>query len=154
MGAGGSRLGRGVKEAARAFDSADARPRVVVVLGDGEDPERAAHLGLDAARQAEIRAVVAAFGSPAGAPVPAQTGTLKDVHGRPVVSRANPDRLAELAAGTGGLILPTDEAGRLDRDALLAAVRRDAPSTACSWLDQERANYRPCGIPGHSQTTA
>jgi Ca-activated chloride channel family protein len=134
---GGSRLGEGVEAAARAFDTADPRPRVVVVLGDGEDPERGRSLGLEAARHARMRVVAAAFGSAAGAPVPAQTGTLTDARGRPVVSRAHPERLAELAEGTGGRILETDAGGRLDRAALLAAVRRDAPRAGAGFVERQ-----------------
>ena len=136
MAAGGSRLDQGMAAAVRAFDARDARPRVVVILGDGEDPDRRADLGLEAARHAQIRTVAAAFGSAAGAPVPAQTGTLKDSHGRPVVSRAHPERLAELAEGTGGELIRTDSAGRLDRAALLAAVRRDAPRSGAGFIER------------------
>jgi len=136
MAAGGSDLEQGISAAVRAFELADARPRVVVVLGDGEDPSRSDDVGLEAAARAGARAIVATFGTEAGAPVPAQTGTLQDAHGRPVVSRAHPERMGELANGTGGVLVRTDSSGRLNRDELLAAVRRDAPRSGAGFIER------------------
>jgi Ca-activated chloride channel family protein len=133
---GGSRLGAGVEAALGAFQASDTRPRVLLVLGDGEDPGRAPTLGLEAAREALVRVVSVAFGTAAGAPVPAQTGTLRDADGKPVVSRALPERLAELAAGTKGRFLHADSAGRVERGAVLAAVRREAPSAASGFVER------------------
>ena len=133
---GGSRLARGVDAAIPAFGIADTRPRVLVVLGDGEDPEEHAELGEAALRTARIRVVAAAFGSAAGAAVPAARGTLLDARGRPVVSRARPETLAQLATATDGRLLETDSAGRLDRRALLAAVRRDAPRAGAGFVER------------------
>jgi len=136
MAAGGSHLAQGISAAVRAFEVADARPRVIVVLGDGEDPTRSVDVGLEAATRAGARAITATFGTAAGAPVPAQTGTLKDAHGRPVVSRAHPERMAELATGTRGSIMRTDSSGRLNRSELLAAVRRDAPRSGAGFVER------------------
>ena len=130
MEAGGSRLEAGVEAAAAAFRGASVRPRVIVVLGDGEDPERAAPV--DAARAAAVgaRVVGAWFGREDGASVPTPAGALRDASGREVRSRADPETLEALARATGGVVLRGDAAGRIDRERLLAEVRRDAPRGA------------------------
>lgn len=124
--AGGSRLDRGVREAIRAFRPESARPRVLLVLSDGEDPERREALGLEAIAPLGARVIAAGFGSAAGAPVPVHGSPLLDASGHPVSSTADFGRLAALADPTGGALFRTDRFGTLDTAALVAAVRRDA----------------------------
>ena len=129
MRARGSRLGDGVRAALGAFEPASLRPRVLLVLSDGEDPSPASvrDLGAAEAARAGVRVLAAAFGTTGGAPVPDGDVSLRDGEGREVRSRADPARLERLARATGGALLATDAAGALRLDEAVAALRRDAP---------------------------
>jgi Ca-activated chloride channel family protein len=126
----GSRFDAGVRAAIRAFRPESRRPRVLVLLSDGEDPERRESSGLEAIAPLGVRVIAVAYGSEDGAPVPVRGGVLQDRQGRPVSSRADPARLAALADATGGALFRADRFGRVDGAAVLAAVRRDAARDA------------------------
>ncbi len=132
MRAQGSRLGEGVRAALAAFEPASPRPRVLLVLSDGEDPNPASlrDAGAAEASRAGVRVLAAAFGTAAGAAVPDGDVPLRDGEGRLVHSRADPARLARLAQATGGMLLETGPSGALRLDLALPALRRDAPRTA------------------------
>jgi Ca-activated chloride channel family protein len=122
----GSSLGAGVRAALTAFEAGSARPRLVFVLSDGEDPERRSDLGAGDALRAEARVLAAAFGSEAGANVPDHGLPLRDATGAIVVSRRRTDRLERLASATGGALFNADAWGEIDLDAAVAELRRDA----------------------------
>jgi Ca-activated chloride channel family protein len=126
----GSRFDAGVRAAIRAFRPESQRPRVLVLLSDGEDPERSETSGLEAIAPLGVRVIAVAFGSEEGAPVPVRGGVLSDRRGRPVSSRADPARLGALADATGGTLYRADRFGRVDGAAVLAAVRRDSARDA------------------------
>ena len=132
----GSRFDAGVREAIRAFRPESPRPRVLLLLSDGEDPERNEASGLEAIAPLGVRVVAVAFGSEAGAPIPVRGGVLHDRSGRPVESRADTARLAVLADRTGGALFRTDRFGRVDAAAVVAAVRRDAASDTEGFVDR------------------
>ena len=123
---GGSHLGAGVAAAAAAFEVASERPRVLLALSDGEDPDPTGELGASAAQHAGARVVGVALGSDAGAGVPDGATMLNDSRGRPVVSRRDAPRLAALATATDGASFAGDRWGDVDEDALLDALHRDA----------------------------
>jgi Ca-activated chloride channel family protein len=120
-----SHLGDGVRAALEAFEVGSQRPRVLFVVSDGEDPDRRDLGAADAARR-RVRAITAALGSEIGASIPVGSRPLRDRDGTAVVSRRHSDRLARLAAGTGGESFVGDEWGRIDFDRAAAAIRRDA----------------------------
>lgn len=122
----GSSLGAGVRAALTAFEAGSARPRLIFVLSDGEDPERSSDLGAGDALRAETRVLAAAFGSEAGASVPDHGLPLRDAEGAVVVSRRRTDRLERLASATGGAVFSADAWGGIDLDAAVAQLRRDA----------------------------
>jgi Ca-activated chloride channel family protein len=124
----GSSLGAGIHAALAAFEPASVRPRVLLLLGDGEDPERALDDGLATAEalRADVRIVAAAIGSERGANIPDHGVPLRDAAGELVRSRADAARLAVLAAATGGRLLPTDAFGAIDVAAAVGEIRRDA----------------------------
>jgi Ca-activated chloride channel family protein len=119
-----SHLGDGIRAALEAFEAGSQRPRVVFVVSDGEDPDRRDLGAADAARQ-RVRAITVALGSEIGSHVPDGPRPLRDRGGATVVSRRRADRLARLAAETGGESFVGDEWGRIDFDRAAAAIRRD-----------------------------
>jgi Ca-activated chloride channel family protein len=131
-----SHVGAGVRAALAAFEDGSERPRVLVVLSDGEDPERRRDLGAVEARRADVRVLAAAFGSEAGATLLDHGVPLLDAEGRTVVSRRDLERLERLAADTDGALFAADAWGELDLDAAAAAIRRDAGSAGAAF--QER----------------
>ncbi len=124
---GGSRLGAGLRAALEAFEAESVRPRTLLVLGDGEDPEHG-ELPLSAVSRAGVRVVAAAFGSEGGAPVPEGASWLRDAAGETVISRRAREPLLRLAAATDGELLVTDRFGAIDDARAVAALRRDAGS--------------------------
>jgi Mg-chelatase subunit ChlD/tetratricopeptide (TPR) repeat protein len=121
-----SDLGDGVAAALRAFEAASERPRVLVVLSDGEDPAGGDDAAAAALARAGVRLVTIALGSEEGVPVPDRGGWLRDDRGRTVVSRRDAERLARWAALGDGAAFTGDRWGAIDLAAALAAIRRDA----------------------------
>lgn len=121
----GSDLAAGIGAAIGAFDGGD-RPRVVVVLSDGEDPVAGRPVGDELAVHGGVRVVAVGLGSEAGAQVPDSGVPLLDTAGRPVVSRRDAARLARLAGATDGAFFAADRWGDVDLEALRDAIRRDA----------------------------
>jgi len=126
----GSELGAGVREAIAAFEDGSRRPRVLLLLSDGEAPlgQDESDLGTPEAVQAGVRVVAVGLGSDAGATVPDHGVPLLDGAGRVVISRRDQARLAALVTATGGELEPTDAFGAVDPAHLLARLRRDAPN--------------------------
>lgn len=126
VGVGGSQRSDGIRQALGAFSDASARPRVMLVLSDGEDPLGGdpSQGGAEAARAA-VRVVGVAFGSQEGARVPDGDTWLRDRHGRDVLSRVDPAPLERLAEMTDGRAFRADRWGEVDTRAVLDAVRRD-----------------------------
>jgi Ca-activated chloride channel family protein len=121
----GSKLGAGVATAVTAFESGSERPRVLVVLSDGEDPRRREAVGIATATSAAARAVTIALGTETGSFVPDGPRPLVDEVGETVRSHRDRDRLARLAEETGGRAFDGDAFGRIDFAAAAAEVRRD-----------------------------
>jgi Ca-activated chloride channel family protein len=122
----GSSLGSGVRSAIGAFEAGSERPRLIVVLSDGEDPRRSGDLGIPDALRAEVRVLTAAFGSETGARVPDHGVPLRDAAGAAVISRRRADRLERLASASGGVALRANEWGELDLRQLETALQRDS----------------------------
>jgi Ca-activated chloride channel homolog len=122
----GSEIGAGIAAAAAAFEAASERPRLLLALSDGEDPDATGDLGANAAQRAGARVVAVALGSDGGASVPDGAATLQDSRGRPVVSRRDLQRLMALATATDGVVFAADRWGDVDEGALLGALKRDA----------------------------
>lgn len=123
-----SNLDDGVRATLAAFDPASLRPRVLLVLGDGEDPSGRgdAQAAAAEAARAGVRILAVALGSDAGSPVPDHGAALRDAAGEVVRTRRDAARLAALAAGTGGRLLRADIFGALDPSEAVREIRRDA----------------------------
>lgn len=124
----GSDLGDGLRAALAGFDAASARPRVLLLLSDGEDAAQRAVDG-SAAAAAGVRILAVAIGGSGGAAIPDGDRMLRDGAGAVIRTRADSGRLAALAEATGGALLPADAFGGLDLAAALAAIRRDAAAS-------------------------
>jgi len=133
---GSSDVRAGIRAALPAFEAGSTRPRIVFLLGDGEDPERRRDLGAAEAARAGVRVVVAAFGTERGATVPDHGVPLVDRSGRTVVSRRQLERLGSLATDTDGALLASDEWGDIDLAAATRAIRRDAGGAAAAWVER------------------
>jgi Ca-activated chloride channel family protein len=120
-----SRIDAGVRAALSAFEAGSERPRVVMLLGDGEDPERRRDLGSAIAVRADARVLAAGFGTAIGSPLDDHGVPLLGESGQPVVSRRDLERLARLAAETDGALFEADAWGEIDLDAAAAEIRRD-----------------------------
>lgn len=133
----GSRLAVGIEAALEVFEPDAARPRTLLLLSDGEDPEAAPTLGIAAARRAEARVVSVAFGSEAGAHVRDGGIALRDADDALVVSRRDARRLERVADATGGVAIASDAAGRIDTPALVAALGGGEANEARAWTTRK-----------------
>ena len=127
-----SRIGKGLEAALSAFAGQAPRPRVLLLLSDGEGPSSELEAALDDLVRAEVRSVTVAVGTRQGAPIPADTaagshGTfLHDAFGEEVISRLRLATLERIAQATSGTLLRTDAWGDVDPDVLVAELRRGA----------------------------
>jgi Ca-activated chloride channel family protein len=141
VGRAGSNLADGVQAALGAFGA--ERPRVLVLLSDGEDPLRRGVSGPAAeAARAGVRVVSLGFGSEDGSPVPDGDAALRDRRGREVVSRRDAEALARLAEMSDGAFFAADRWGELDVDAVRSAVRRDVAPAAGETVERRVAAVR------------
>lgn len=129
VGTPGSDLADGVQTALAAY--AAERPRVLVLLSDGEDPLRrgVATPATEAARMA-ARVVTLGFGSDDGARIPDGDAWLRDRRAREVISRRDQEALARLAEMTDGAFFAADRWGELDLESVVAEIHRDVAPAA------------------------
>jgi Ca-activated chloride channel family protein len=118
----------GLRAAQGAFETGSERPRMVFLLGDGEDTVRRGDAGAGEALRADVRVLAAAFGTEAGSTLDDHGAPLLDRSGRAVVSRRDLARLEALCAATDGALFAADAWGEIDLGAAMAAIRRDAGS--------------------------
>jgi len=122
----GSALADGVRAALAAFEAGSERPRLLLVLSDGEDSGGASELPLAEAGRQQVRVLAAALGSEAGAMLPDHGASLLDASGLPVVSRRSLAPLERLAEATGGAVFRADASGALEIDRLAESLHREA----------------------------
>lgn len=130
----GSNLASGVRAALGAYEEGSLRPRVLVVLSDGEDPWHGGELARVAAEAARagVRSLAVAFGSEAGAAIPDHGAPLRDASGAAVRTRRELRALERLTDATRGALFLADAFGGVDVASLAAQARRDvagAPGT-------------------------
>jgi Ca-activated chloride channel family protein len=139
---GSSHLAAGVRSALDAFEAGSNRPRLLVVLSDGEDPQRHSDLAASEALRADVRVLAIAFGTEVGATVPDHGVALVDRWGRTVVSRRDLTQLTALASATDGRVFPADVWGQIDFDAAVREIRRDAGSTPGALVERRVSAVR------------
>lgn len=104
---GGTDIASAIRMAIAAFGKGEGMSRALVLMTDGEDLEAS---GVEAAKEAAaagIRIFTIGFGSPSGSLIPVRTENgrndfVRDESGRPVTSKLDSSRLAEIAKETGG----------------------------------------------------
>jgi Ca-activated chloride channel family protein len=104
---GGTDIASAIRMAVAAFGKGEGMSRALVLMTDGEDLEAS---GVEAAKEAAaagIRIFTIGFGSPSGSLIPVRTENgrndfVRDESGRPVTSKLDSSRLAEIAKETGG----------------------------------------------------
>jgi Ca-activated chloride channel family protein len=122
----GSALAEGVRAALAAYESGSERPRVLLVLSDGEVNAGSRELPLAELRRAEVRVLAAGFGREQGAMLPDHGAPLLDASGLPVVTRRSLAPLSRLAEATGGELFRADVSGGLAVSRVTRALQRDA----------------------------
>jgi len=145
----GSRAETGLDAALEAFDPESARPRVVLLLSDGEHGSLEDSPTLTDLRRAEVRVVTVAFGSEAGATIPESSGTLHDSLGREVVTRRVLASLRYAARATDGANFAADRWGAIPAARLRRALREEAGLAGDGWIERRVAATRvglPAGI--------
>ncbi|MAE96360.1 MAG: hypothetical protein CL910_17050 [Deltaproteobacteria bacterium] len=131
----GSRGAAGLLAVLPAFDRSGLRPRLLLVVSDGEVGVIPAAVR-ERMVEAELRVVTALLGTERGSRLPDHGRYLRDREGREVVSQREVGRFAELVEATGGRIFLADEWGEIDFSALIGEVRRDAVPDAEGMIER------------------
>jgi len=129
---GGTDIGSAIDTAMTAFGKAEGVQRALIIMTDGEDLDGNA---VDAAKKAAaqgIRIFTIGIGSPQGSLIPIRTDDgrndyVRDEQGKPVQSRLDEKRLAEIAQATGGFYAPLspDVARKIYDDGIEPMATRD-----------------------------
>ena len=135
----GSALADGVRAALAAFEAGSERPRVLLVLSDGEDSGGGRDLPLGEASRAGVRVLAAGFGREEGAMLPDHGVSLLDASGLPVVTRRSLAPLERLAEATGGEVFRADASGALATARVARSLHRDAGRAGGLVVRRERA---------------
>jgi Ca-activated chloride channel family protein len=125
-----SRLDEGLRAALSVFEAGSERPRVVWLLGDGEDPEHRGDPGAAELARADVRVLAAGFGTEVGSTLDDHGTPLLDASGKTVVTRRDLARLERLTQATDGQLFAADAWGEIDLAAAIAATHRDAGTSA------------------------
>ena len=139
----GSDLPAGIHAALAAFEPSSLRPRVLLLLSDGEDPARTGDEQAAAAEaaRADVRILAVAVGTDEGSVVPDHGVPLRDAAGAQIRTRRDVPRVRALAEGADGRLLPTDRFGAIDAMAAVREIRRDAARAPGRWWS---AASQPC----------
>lgn len=132
----GSQLASGIEAALDAFDLESARPRVLLILSDGEVSHRSLAETIGELRRAGVRVIAAAFGSEEGGQIPVRGRPLRDAWGETVVSRRETRQLALLADQSDGALFRADRWGAVEIAAMVEGIRRDARATPDGWIER------------------
>ncbi len=125
----GSDGAAGLQAALPAFEGSGPRPRLLLLLSDGEVGRVPASV-LEDLKRADTRVVTVLLGTEPGGPIPDRGRLLLDADGRTVRSRRVLADLAPVVEATGGRSFLADAWGEVDLRGLVAEIRRDAIPTA------------------------
>ncbi|HEY8903041.1 MAG TPA: VWA domain-containing protein, partial [Chthoniobacterales bacterium] len=129
---GGTDIASSIDTAIEAFGKAEGVQHAMIIMTDGEDLDGNA---VDAAKKAAaqgVRIFTIGIGSPQGSLIPIRTDDgrndyVRDEQGKPVQSRLDEKRLAEIAQATGGFYAPLspDVARKIYDDGIEPMATRD-----------------------------
>jgi len=119
----------GLRAALPAFSTSGPRPRLLLVLSDGEIGRLPKSLVSEVA-EADARVVAVLLGTEAGGAIPDRGRPLRDAEGKRVHTRRVLADLAPLVEASGGRLFLADGWGEVDLRALVTEIRRDAIPTA------------------------
>lgn len=131
----GSDLGDGIRKAIALLSSRASPTRDIILFSDGEDLDEGLDAAIREAGRRGIRVDTVCSGTPAGGPVPARGGGFVTESRGPVVSRADPEKMKSIAAGTGGIFLAAEAS-----PGTLAARLRSPGSASSGWSNREPAD--------------
>lgn len=132
----GSRLGRGLQASLEAFGDDRLRPRIVLVLSDGEGSAAVPDEVLAQLSHASVRVVNVALGTEGGSVIPTPGGPLRDSRGREVRSHRESRGLARIARATRGVLLLADAWGVVAPEALRHELRRGAHTIGAGLIER------------------
>lgn len=105
----GTALGEALRVARTSAEFSGGPSPAIVLISDGENHEGDAESEAAAAKAAGLLVITVGVGSAQGAPVPEQGGGYKTLaDGSPVISRMDPQMLAQIAQAGGGTFLPLE----------------------------------------------
>ncbi len=104
---GGTNLAAAIRVAEEAFGKAEGQTRALIILTDGEELDADGVAAARSAAEKGIRIFTVGIGSPEGSLIPIRTEDgrqdfVRDQAGKPVQSKLDESRLAEIASATGG----------------------------------------------------
>lgn len=107
---GGTNIAAAISTAEEAFGKAEGQTRALIILTDGEELDADGIAAAKRAKDLGIRIFAIGIGSPEGSLIPfrGQDGRqdfVRDSSGKPVQSRLDSKRLAEIAEATGGFYI-------------------------------------------------
>ncbi|MBE2202817.1 MAG: VWA domain-containing protein, partial [Chthoniobacterales bacterium] len=108
---GGTNIASAIAVAEQAFGKAEGQTRALVILTDGEELDADGVAAAKRAAEQGIRIFTVGIGSTEGSLIPVRTEDgrqdfVRDTTGKPVQTRLDESRLAEIAKTTGGFFLP------------------------------------------------
>lgn len=121
--------GAGFETALPGFEGSGLRPRVILVVSDGEIGRLRPEV-VDALVEQDVRVLASFVGTEAGGRIPEQGRWMLDASGSPVVTRRDVGPLAPLLSATDGRALLADEWGAFDLPTVVREIRRDAIPSA------------------------
>ena len=132
----GTALADAISTCARSFSTQSEKSRAIILITDGEDHEGDVLEVAQSVAETGIRIYCVGVGSPAGKPIPAEGGLMKDKDGNIVVTKLDEDILRQIAgvgggkyvrAGNGefGLNPIIDDIRSLDKEAFNSMVFED-----------------------------
>lgn len=138
---GGTDFGAVLNDCIRYYRShAPIGTNAIIIISDGEDTSEKTKEAAAAAKEHNLQVITVGTGTRAGKAIPDATepdGIWKDQQGKPVISKLNPEALAEFAQATGGKFIHLTEGSDL------TAFVKDAVST----LDKHEGGFDQALVP-------
>ncbi|MBF0362231.1 MAG: VWA domain-containing protein [Oligoflexia bacterium] len=139
----GTAIADAVQKSIKAFDTADKKSRVLILITDGEDHEGDPVEAAKKAAEQGIKIYTIGIGKEGGAPIPdGEGGALKkDAKGEVILSQLNEDTLQKMALATGGSYVRS-VTGDLDLEKIYTDIRKSVEDKELKSGRQKRFEER------------